>query len=102
MALQRLGDVDMAQLLAEMRDWAEGTPLEQRAAAAAICEPRLLGRLHTPGPPCRFWIRLQLPLNASTIVAAATSLPCGKGLAIARRGGRGAAISKARCSWSSG
>ena len=44
MALQRLGDVDMAQLLAEMRDWAEGTPLEQRAAAAAICEPRLLAQ----------------------------------------------------------
>lgn len=42
MALQRLGDVDMGRLLAEMRDWAEGTPFEQRAAAAAVCEPRLL------------------------------------------------------------
>jgi hypothetical protein len=42
MALQRLGDVDMNQLVAEMRSWAQGSPLEQRAAAAALCEPRLL------------------------------------------------------------
>jgi hypothetical protein len=27
-----------------MQEWNEGTPLEQRAAAAALCEPRLLGR----------------------------------------------------------
>lgn len=43
MALQRLGDVDMDGLIAEMREWSQGTPLEQRAAAAATCEPRLLG-----------------------------------------------------------
>ena len=42
MALQRLGDADMDRLVAEMRDWASGTWLEQRAAAAALCEPRLL------------------------------------------------------------
>lgn len=42
MALQRLGDVDMPQLLDAMRLWAMGTLLEQRAAAAALCEPRLL------------------------------------------------------------
>ncbi len=42
MALQRLGDADMDRLLAEMEAWAQGSPLEQRAAAAAICEPRLL------------------------------------------------------------
>ena len=42
MALQRWGDADMAGLLAEMADWAAGNPLEQRAAAAALCEPRLL------------------------------------------------------------
>ncbi len=42
MALQRLGDADMPRLLAEMRLWAEGAALEQRAAAAALCEPRLL------------------------------------------------------------
>lgn len=42
MALQRLGDASMAQLLAAMRPWSTGTLLEQRAAAAALCEPRLL------------------------------------------------------------
>ncbi len=44
MALQRLGEADMGRLISEMRDWAQGTPLEQRAAAAALCEPRLLGQ----------------------------------------------------------
>ena len=44
MALQRLGDADMPRLLAAMREWSTGTPLEQRAAAAALCEPRLLHR----------------------------------------------------------
>lgn len=42
MALQRLGDVNMPVLISEMRNWAMGSPLEQRAAAAALCEPRLL------------------------------------------------------------
>ena len=42
MALQRLGDADMERLLAAMDTWSQGTPLEQRAAAAALCEPRLL------------------------------------------------------------
>jgi hypothetical protein len=42
MALQRLGDVDMDRLITAMREWSQGAPLEQRAAAAALCEPRLL------------------------------------------------------------
>jgi hypothetical protein len=42
MALQRLGDADMGALLDEMELWSAGNPLEQRAAAAALCEPRLL------------------------------------------------------------
>ncbi len=42
MALQRLGDVNMSQLIRSMQEWSRGSPLEQRAAAAAICEPRLL------------------------------------------------------------
>ena len=42
MALQRWGDADMAGLLAALADWAAGSPWEQRAAAAALCEPRLL------------------------------------------------------------
>ncbi|HSR34573.1 MAG TPA: hypothetical protein VLY63_28725 [Anaerolineae bacterium] len=43
MALQRLGKADMEALLAEMERWSRGTLLEQRAAAAALCHPELLG-----------------------------------------------------------
>jgi hypothetical protein len=43
MALQRFGDVDMEQLIVAMQAWSQGAALEQRAAAAALCEPRLLG-----------------------------------------------------------
>jgi len=42
MALQRLGDHDMGALLRSTKEWSKGGPLEQRAAAAAVCEPRLL------------------------------------------------------------
>lgn len=42
MALQRLGDADMDALLEGMEDWSRGNLLEKRAAAAALCEPRLL------------------------------------------------------------
>ncbi len=42
MALQRLGEVDMVSLLEEMEKWSRGSPLERRAAAAALCEPKLL------------------------------------------------------------
>lgn len=45
-ALQRLGDRDMARLLSYAGRWATGTPLDQRAAAAALCEPRLLHDPH--------------------------------------------------------
>jgi hypothetical protein len=44
MALQRLGEVNIEKLLTEMKDWSRGTALEQRSAAAALCEPRLLGQ----------------------------------------------------------
>lgn len=46
MALQRVGDRDVGRLLAVVDPWAEGSPLEQRAAAAALCEPRLLKDIH--------------------------------------------------------
>jgi len=46
MALQRLGDSDMELLIDEMDHWSKGGPLEQRAAAAALCEPRLLKKEH--------------------------------------------------------
>jgi 3-methyladenine DNA glycosylase AlkC len=42
MALQRLGDTDMNKLLSEMEKWSGGNFLEMRAAAASLCEPRLL------------------------------------------------------------
>jgi hypothetical protein len=41
-ALQRLGDVNMDLLLEEMKKWSKGNWREKRAAAAAVCEPRLL------------------------------------------------------------
>lgn len=45
MALQRLGDANMEQLLGAMQEWSAGNAFEQRAAAAALCEPRLLGQV---------------------------------------------------------
>jgi HEAT repeat protein len=42
MGLQRWGDADMPALLKAMAAWAKGSLLERRAAAAALCEPRLL------------------------------------------------------------
>lgn len=43
MGLQRLGDADLPSLERIVLDWADDRhPLVQRAAAAAICEPRLL------------------------------------------------------------
>jgi len=44
MALQRWGEVHMERLVTEMHEWSRGVPLEQRAAAAAVCEPSLLGQ----------------------------------------------------------
>jgi hypothetical protein len=41
-ALQRVGDADINALLDEMDKWSEGNLLEERAAIAALCEPRLL------------------------------------------------------------
>jgi hypothetical protein len=40
--LQYLGDANMKRLLEEMRRWCKGNWYEQRAAAAALAEPRLL------------------------------------------------------------
>lgn len=42
MALQFYGSQDMAGLIEEMQVWSRGNHLEQRAAAAALCEPTLL------------------------------------------------------------
>ena len=43
-ALQLWGDADMEAMLQEAETWSLGTLLEQRAAAAGPCEPRLLGQ----------------------------------------------------------
>lgn len=42
MALQRVGDADIKLALCEARELSRGNFLEKRAAAAALCEPRLL------------------------------------------------------------
>ena len=43
MALQRLGDADLPRMLDLVSDWTnDSDPLVKRAAAAGICEPRLL------------------------------------------------------------
>lgn len=45
MALQNWGGVEMVALIKEMRVWSRGNLLEKRAAAAALCEPRILGNM---------------------------------------------------------
>ncbi len=42
MALQHWGEVDFTALVTAMHEWAHGSSLERRAAAAALCEPALL------------------------------------------------------------
>jgi hypothetical protein len=42
MALQRWGLADFDALVAAMAEWAQGSWLQRRAAAAALCEPALL------------------------------------------------------------
>ena len=44
MALQHFGERDMDALLQLMEVWSQGSLLEQRAAAAALCEPKLLAK----------------------------------------------------------
>ncbi len=46
MALQVVGDEDIDFLLQEMEGWSKGNFFEKRAAAAALCEPRLLTSEH--------------------------------------------------------
>lgn len=42
MALQTYGESNMEELIKYMEEWAEGNNYEKRAAAAALCEPKLL------------------------------------------------------------
>ncbi len=41
-AFQHFGDHDMSALISKIAPWSKGTLYEQRAVAAALCEPRLL------------------------------------------------------------
>lgn len=67
MGLQAIGDADFAALLALARDLAaSGSPLQARAAAAGLCEPRLLRRA-----PDRAVATVAV-LDASTALLAAT------------------------------
>jgi hypothetical protein len=63
MALQRLGLTNMDLLLAEMARWSQGSLLEKRAAAAALCEPALLG----DGGHVREVLRLLDEMTASLV-----------------------------------
>jgi hypothetical protein len=67
MALQRWGDADMEALLRTVADWGRGTPWEQRAAAAALCEPRLLTNTSHAAATLRILdaITASLPQNQS-------------------------------------
>lgn len=42
MALQAYGENNMEELIKHMEDWSKGNNYEKRAAAAALCEPKLL------------------------------------------------------------
>ena len=44
MALQIYGEDHMEELITEMEQWARGNNYEKRAAAAALCEPKLLSQ----------------------------------------------------------
>ena len=81
MALQRQGDVDLARLLKEMREWADGSPYEQRAAAAALCEPRLLGRASQARAVLRLLDRMTASVARSSDRRSEAFLALRKGLA---------------------
>jgi hypothetical protein len=53
MALQLIGDADVQLLIKEVRPWARGNWYEKRAAAAGLCEPRLLKSATATGATLR-------------------------------------------------
>ena len=102
MALQRLGDVDMEALIGEMRVWAEGTVLEQRAAAAAMCEPRLLRQAAHARAVLQILDRITASIERADNRRSEEFLPCGKGWAIAGAWRSWRCRPRVRRSWSSG
>jgi hypothetical protein len=67
MALQRWGDADMEALLRAMVKWSGGTPWEQRATAAALCEPRLLTNPHNAVATLRILDAITASLRLSDV-----------------------------------
>jgi hypothetical protein len=65
-ALQRIGRESMPHLLAEMQVWAGEGPLVQRAAAAGLCEPDLLGQSSNAVHVLAILDRITSSLAAST------------------------------------
>jgi hypothetical protein len=65
MALQRLGEADLAALMRIVNDWADDPhPLVQRAAVAGICEPRLLKACDAAGAAIDVCDRVTRSLSA--------------------------------------
>ena len=60
MALQSWGAAQLEEMLDEMANWAGGSPFEQRAAVAAICEPAVLGPFEAKSGPTPASARLRL------------------------------------------
>lgn len=76
--LQAWGDLDMPALLDEMDCWAGGTPLEGRAAMAALCEPRLLHGRAIVERVLRILGRLTMMVRDARIRATTVSASCGR------------------------
>ena len=66
MGLQLAGDADVTGLISELRGWAKGDWYEKRAAAAGLCEPRLL----KTGPSALSTLRMLNQITASMAGAA--------------------------------
>ena len=81
MALQRLGDTSVDQLIEAMQSWSQGSPLEQRAAAAALCEPRLLRQAEHARAVLQMLDRITASLSQGTNRRSDDFLALRKGLA---------------------
>ncbi|RJQ56594.1 MAG: hypothetical protein C4521_00215 [Actinobacteria bacterium] len=66
MGLQRIGDRDVGMLIREVSKWVADGPLERRAAAAGLCEPRLLKKEEHAGAVIRILDRITASLEAET------------------------------------
>ncbi|HNS51841.1 MAG TPA: HEAT repeat domain-containing protein [Anaerolineae bacterium] len=83
MALQAWGDADLSELLAAMRLWSPGNPLEQRAAAAALAEPRLLRQVGQVLEVLDILDSITLSVESRATARAKSSESCARDSAIA-------------------